>query len=206
MNLLPSSARRSRECARARLWYRAGVADVSWSAYALAMFTPEQRAAAVNAVYEPPDDLKPIPPPVPPASAGSIGFLVQVGSRLLNPNKPGELAEIHAAGWRYEGGRWIAPGAAGVAATPDQVAATGGRVGLSSVAPVSFIPGGSVLGTSVPLAPPVLLPSFVGGRLGDIRMGGGMRPDAGGTPKRIVMGPGRSAFPAIRMGVANWGR
>lgn len=183
------------------------MADITWTAYALAMFTEEQRAAAVNATYEPPDSLTPIPPPAPPATTGTIGYLVQVGSRLLDPNKPNELQEIHAAGWRYEGGRWIAPGSAGVAATPDQVAAqTGGRVGLSSVAPQSFIPGGSVLGTQVPLAPAVLLPSFVGGRLGVVRIGGGMRADAGGTPRRVVMGPGASVLPQVRMGPFTWGR
>jgi len=184
------------------------VADIAWSAYALAMFTPEQRAAAVNAVYEPPDDLQPIPPPPAPSRpVGGLGALVQVGSRLLDANKPGELQEIYAAGWRYEGGRWIAPGSPGVAATPDQVlASTGGRVGLSSVAPLSFIPGGSVLGSVVPAAPAVLLPSFVGGRTGTIRMGGGMRAESGGTPKRVVMGPGTAVLPQVRMGVENWGR
>lgn len=183
------------------------MADISWSAYALAMFTPEQRAAAVNAVYEPPDDVQPIPPPPPPATSGNIGFLVQVGSRLLNPNLPNELQLIHAAGWRYEGGRWIAPGSQGVAATPDQVAAGGSRPpGLSSVAPVSFIPGGSVLGTTVPTAPAVLLPSFVGGRLGVVRIGGGMRPESGGTPRRVVMGPGSAVLPQVRMGPIQWGR
>lgn len=183
------------------------MADIAWSAYALAMFTPEQRAAAVNAVYEPPDDVTLIPPPLPPATSGSLGFLVQVGSRLLNPNVPGELQEIHAAGWRYEGGRWIAPGSPGIAATPDQVVAGGGgRVGLSSVAPQTVIPGGSVLGTTVPIAPAVLLPSFVGGRLGVVRIGGGMRPESGGTPRRVVMGPGSSVLPQVRMGPLNWGR
>lgn len=184
------------------------MADIAWSAYALAMFTPEQRAAAVSATYEPPDDVTPIPPPPPPANfGGGLGFLVQVGTRLLDPNKPNELQAIMAAGYRYESGRWIGPGAAGVAATADQAAASGGtRVGLSSVAPVSFIPGGSVLGTQVPLAPAVLLPSFVGGRTGEIRMAGGMRPASGGTPKRIVMGPGSGVLPQVRMGVSNWGR
>lgn len=183
------------------------MADIAWSAYALAMFTPEQRAAAVNAVYEPVEDTRPIPPPAPPASAGGLGFLVQVGSRLLNPNLPNELREIMAAGWRYEGGKWIAPGSLGTVATPDQVLAqTGGRIGLSSVAPVSFIPGGSVLGTQVPVAPAVLLPSFVGGRLGTVRIGGGMRPESGGTPRRVVMGPGTSVLPQVRMGPLEWGR
>lgn len=183
------------------------MADITWSAYALAMFTPEQRAAAVNATYEPVDYVAPIPPPPAPATAGGLGFLVQVGSRLLNPNLPNELKEITAAGWRYEGGRWIAPGALGTAATPDQVLAqTGGRIGLSSVAPVSFIPGGSVLGTQVPVAPSVLLPSFVGGRLGVVRIGGGMRPESGGTPRRVVMGPGSSVLPQVRMGPIVWGR
>lgn len=185
------------------------MADITWSAYALAMFTPQQRAAAVNAVYEPPEILQPLPPPpTPPQGGSTIGFLVQVGGRLLNPNIPGELQAIHAAGWRYEAGQWIAPGSPGRAATPDQVAAGGGvrPSSLSSVSSASAVQGASVLGTTVPFAPPVLLPSFVGGRMGVIRIGGGMRPEAGGTPKRIVMGPGSSVFPAIRMGVTNWGR
>lgn len=185
-----------------------GVADISWSAYALAMFTPEQRAAAVAATYEPQEPVTPIPPPAPPANyGGGLGFLVQVGSRLLDPNKPGELNEIMAAGWRYEAGQWIGPGGSGQAKTADQAAASQpGRAGLSSVASVSFVPGGAVLGTQVPVAPPVLLPSFVGGRMGAIRIGGGMRPESGGTPVRIVMGPGSEVFPRIRMGVMNWGR
>lgn len=193
--------------ARPVLVYVVGMADVTWSAYALAMFTLEQRAAAVAATYEPVEEVRPIWP-VTPVGAG-LPAEVFPGSPILslNPNDARDLAELFRLGWRYEGGRWIAAGAPGTVATPDQVLTqTGSRVGLSSVAPVSFVPGASVLGTIVPIAPAVLLPSFVGGRLGDIRMGGGMRPQHGGTPKRIVMGPGRGAFPAIRMGVLNWGR
>lgn len=187
------------------------MADVSWSAYALAMFTPEQRAAAVAAAYEPPEYLSPIPPTDPPGYVplppGSPTIRVTIGGLSYDPNTPGQLAIIHAAGYRFESGRWIEPGALGVAASPDALqASTGGRIGLSSVAPVSFIPGGSVLGTSVPLAPPVLLPSFVGGRLGVVRIGGGMRAESGGTPRRVVMGPGGSVLPQVRMGPLIWGR
>lgn len=75
-----------------------------------------------------------------------------------------------------------------------------------TVQSAAVVGGGSVLGFTVPNAPAVLLPSFVGGNLGVIRMGGGMRPESGGTPVRIVMGPGSGVFPRIRMGVSNWGR
>jgi len=37
-------------------------------------------------------------------------------------------------------------------------------------------------------------------------MGGGMRAESGGTPKRVVMGPGTAVLPQVRMGVENWGR
>lgn len=189
------------------------MADIAWSAYALAMFTPEQRAAAVNVL---PDDpvIRPVPIPPPGASAvQQTGLGIRITGPGIppegwDPNKPAEAAQIMALGWRFESGRWIAPGSLGTAATPDGILAGGGggRVGLSSVSQAISIAGGSVLGTTVPTAPPVLLPSFVGGRLGVVRIGGGMRPESGGTPKRVVMGPGGGILPIVRMGSENWGR
>lgn len=173
----------------------------------MAMFTEEQRAAAVAAVYEPPEILRPIPPPAGPAAPSlAASALIQVGGRLLDPNKPGEQAEIFAAGWRFEAGRWIAPGSLGQVATPDQAARVGASrpSSISSVPSASSVQGGSVLGTTVPVAPPVLLPSFVGGRIGVVRIGGGMRPESGGHPDRVRFGD-PSTMPVVRMEQAGGG-
>lgn len=171
------------------------------------MFTPEQRAAAVNATFEPIEVIQPIPPPALPAAPSLMASaLVQVGNRLLDPNKPDELAVIHAAGWRYMAGQWVAPGGLGVAATSDQAAAAGQSrpSSLSSVSSASSIQGASVLGTTVPVAAPVLLPSFVGGRIGVVRIGGGMRPESGGTPDRVRFGDPQT-MPVVRMQDAGGG-
>lgn len=120
---------------------------------------------------------------------------------MLEPVGTIDPEQMFADGFVYVGGKWVkanSPEAQGVAS------GGGAKPGLASVLPV--ISSGSVLGFDVPAAAPVALPSFVGGNLGTIRIGGGMRPASGGTPKRIVMGPGASVFPRIRMGVGEWGR
>lgn len=166
------------------------MADITWSAYALAMFTPEERAAAAAVTYVPPETSKPLP--VPPIG-GQVGVVDSTNYSPiagLDPNKPGDLQKIYAAGWRYEQGRWL-NGTNGVAATPDQVlAGNGGRPpGLSSVSTVSSVAGGSVLGVSVPAAPAVMLPMWVGGAIGHVTRSGGTRPESGGT-LRIIKGEG----------------
>lgn len=175
------------------------MADVTWSAYALAMFTPEQRAAAMNVGG---DQL---------TEGGTGGRPITVGSSLnpvysglpqivtgpgipasgLNPNNPSEAAQLYALGWTFQQGAWRAPASPGVAQTPTQVlASSGGRApGLSAVQSVSGIGGGSVLGSTVPAAPAVMLPSWVGGRIGHVVRSGGTRPESGGQP-RIIKGEG----------------
>lgn len=158
------------------------MADISWSAYALAMFTPEQRAAAVAAAYEPPDTSRPIPVPQPRLPVESSSSSPIPG---LDPNNPADIRAIFAAGWRYEGGRWL-NGSLGVTANPDGMVNSGRPAGaFFQVA--SVIPGGSVLGYQVPTAPAVLLPSFVGGRLGRVSLGEGLRPESGGS-ERVRIG------------------
>lgn len=150
------------------------------------MFTPEQRAAAVNAVYEPVDPpARPIPPqPILPGIRDSAGYSPIPG---LDPNRPADLQQIMAAGWRYEGGRWL-NGSLGVAANPDGLPpAQAGRPAGAFFATAAVIPGGSVLGYTIPTAPPVLLPSFVGGRLGRVSLGEGLRPESGGS-ERVRIG------------------
>jgi len=174
------------------------MADIVWSAYALAMFTEEQRAAAAGAVdtYVPPDPpSRPIPTPPPPAP-NTIAVIVDG----LNPNIPAQLNELYRRGWRFENGRWfqLAPGAQGTSTIPpgDPV---GGRVGYASVPSQAVIQGGSVLGYSVPVAPAVLLPSFVGGRLGRVEIAGGMRPESGGQERVIIGGNNAAArMPEVR--------
>lgn len=162
------------------------MADVTWSAYALAMFTEEQRAAAVNAAYEPPETSRPIPP-APPTTV-NVPTLRVAG---LNPNDPKDLGKLYEMGWRFEAGQWyqLTPGNPGTPADPDGLR---GRVGLSSVQGASSVGGGAVLGYTVPMAPPVLLPSYVGGRIGQVVIGAGTRPTVIGQSQdeRIVLGTG----------------
>jgi len=175
------------------------MADIVWSAYALAMFSEEQRAAAVAAgqTFVPDEPRRPIPPP-PPAPTGYVGGFIVDG---LNANIPEQQAELFRRGWRFENGVWtrLAPGAQGTAVVPpgDPV---GGRIGSASVVSTqAVIQGASVLGHTVPVAPAVLLPSFVGGRLGRVEIAGGMRPESGGQ-ERVIIGGTRAAarMPEVR--------
>lgn len=170
------------------------MADIAWSAYALAMFTPEERAAAVAVVpNDPPIQHVPQPPVVQGPVNTGLGLRITgpgIPVSGYDPNKPDEQAKLFVLGWRFEAGRWIAPGSPGVASTPDQVAASGGRPpGLSSLTSVSSIAGGSVLGVTVPAAPAVMLPEWVGGRIGHVIRSGGTRPESGGV-LRIIKGEG----------------
>jgi len=174
------------------------MADIAWSAYALAMFTEEQRAAAVSAgsTFIPDEPRRPIPPP-PPTPTGYVGGFIVDG---LNANIPEQAAELFRRGWRFENGVWtrLAPGAQGTATVPpgDPM---GGRIGFASVASQAVIQGGSVLGYNVPVAPAVLLPSFVGGRLGRVEIAGGMRPQSGGQERVIIGGTaGAARMPEVR--------
>lgn len=172
------------------------MADIAWSAYALAMFTPEQRAAAVQAIPEDPPGLPPKPPvlPVTPPVGTQLGLRVgfdlaaMMARTGLNPNVASDLQQLTAAGWHFEGGLWFNGGlsASGVqGGTPNSVPA--GPVAFVSAA---AIPSGSVLGYTVPVAPAVLLPSWVGGRLGVVTMGAGMRPESGGQERVVFAPPG----------------
>lgn len=152
------------------------MADIAWSAYALAMFTPEERAAAAGVV--PPDDflkppVGPIPQPLgPSAPLGAKGTV--------------DADQMFADGFVYIGGKWVRS----QGLTKDQASAA--LAGSSVVGPPkptgatftsgAIFGGGSVLGQQVPVAPPVLLPNWVGGRIGVIREPGGYRPESGGTP------------------------
>lgn len=175
------------------------MADISWSAYAIAMFTPEQRAAAAGAAatFVPDEPRRPIPPPLPAAPSLAQGAIVDG----LDANDPAQLAQILAKGWIYEAGQWrkIPAGTIGTAVTPPGDPPVGGRVGMATVSTASVIQGASVLGSIVPYAPAVLLPSFVGGRLGRIEIAGGMRPESGGTERVIIGGVNAAArMPEVR--------
>lgn len=176
------------------------MADISWSAYALAMFTPEQRAAAVMAIPEDPPGLPPKPPtpPVTPTVGTQLGLKVgfdtpaMMARTGLDPNTSAGLAQLTAAGWFFEGGLWMNGSLS--SSTPGVLGSPGS--GSSSMAsPVAYVSGsaiasGSVLGFSVPAAPAVLLPSWVGGRLGVVVMGAGMRPESGGQERVVFAPPG----------------
>lgn len=155
------------------------MADITWSAYGLAMFTPEQRAEAAGLPYVPADN-EPviIRPPTNPVIQTTTGTRIEG----LDPNIPAEQLEIFRRGWRFIGGTWIKNPILGAVVNPEanSNSPAGGRVGMASYTPQVFIPGGSVLGNTVPLAPAVLLPSFVGGRVGRVSLGGGLRPESGG--------------------------
>lgn len=174
------------------------MADITWSAYALAMFTEEQRNAAAGAgTYVPDEPRRPIPPPLPAAPSLAQGAIVDG----LNANIPSELAQLMARGWRYENGSWtkIPVGYPGTAVVPPGDPAPGGRVGMATVFTQAVIQGASVLGVTVPNAPPVLLPSFVGGRLGRVEIAGGMRPESGGQERVIIGGVNAAArMPEVR--------
>lgn len=165
------------------------MADISWSAYALAMFTPEQRAAAAGVV---PDQPPVLPmPPVPPPAGGVIGApIIYVGlttsslrnSTGLDPNDPNDLAVLSEQGWTFSGGEWFKRGGASTSGGAGTGGAGSPRPTAASFVSASIYGGGSVLGYSVPIAPPVLLPNWIGGRIGVIREPGGYRPESGGTP------------------------
>lgn len=163
------------------------MADITWSAYALAMFTPEQRAAAAG-VYEPPPGM-PLPPVPPPAGGVVAPAILYVGlstaslksSTGLDPNDPADQAVLAEQGWTYQGGEWFKRGGASTSAGSGVVGGSP-RPTAASFQSAAIFGGGSVLGYSVPVAPPVLLPQWVGGRIGVMRQPGGYRPESGGTP------------------------
>lgn len=165
------------------------MAQITWTEEALRMFTQEQRDAAAGS---------PAPQWVPPEidyASGDFALPVSGGSRDPNLGRV-DPDQMFADGFVYVGGKWVRADSA-EARTAGQPQATGGpRPGLASVSALAFIPGGSVLGYQVPTAPPVLLPSFVGGRLGQVSIGQGMRPQSGGTA-RVRFGVG--ILPEVRM-------
>lgn len=110
-----------------------------------------------------------------------------IGTVSYDTNNPLHLRIIYDLGWYFYQGQWIPPVDTGVPRTIDQAIA-GGFARPSSLAVVSsasFSQGMTVLGQIVPVAAAVLLPQWVGGLVGVIRMGEGMRPESGGTERFI---------------------
>lgn len=172
------------------------MAQITWSVFAAQNFTPEQlecasRGGSWDRIAQSCSFAQPLPPADP--------LLPRVSTTgTIDPD------QMFADGFVYVNGKWVrwdSAEARGLS-TPTSVAG-GGRPGSASV--LTVMSSGSVLGYDVPAAAAVALPSFVGGRLGTVRIGGGMRPASGGTPKRVVMGPA-NILPQVRMGVENWGR
>lgn len=166
------------------------MADISWSAYALAMFTPEQRAAAAGLAYVPEEPRVPLPPVPPPAGGVVSAPIVYVGlstahlrdSTGLDPNDPSDQAVLNEQGWTFVGGEWFKRGGASTTGGAGNSPSGAPRPTGASFQSASSFGGGSVLGYSVPVAPPVLLPNWINGRIGVIRQPGGYRPESGGTP------------------------
>lgn len=162
------------------------------------MFTEEERAAAAGVAFVPDEQpSRPIPPGLPAAPSLAQGAIVDG----LDANDPRQQAELFARGWRFEAGTWrkIPVGSVGTAVVPPGDPAPSGRVGMATVFSQSVIQGASVLGVTVPNAPPVLLPSFVGGRLGRVEIAGGMRPESGGQERVIIGGVNAAArMPEVR--------
>lgn len=175
------------------------MAQVTWTASALGSFSPEELECAQRGGSWDRATQTCTPP-----GAGLTQPVIVVpppGSSTTNTGAV-DPQQMFDDGFVYINGKWVKGDSAEALAYMNQQ--SGGRAGMSSVQPATVIPGGSVLGYEVPAAPAVLLPSFVGGRLGEIRLGGGMRPASGGAPSRVRMGP--VGLPVVRMGVMGWGR
>lgn len=61
----------------------------------------------------------------------------------------------------------------------------------------STIPSGSVFNSPILTAPPVALPSFIGGILGAVRFAEGLRPEFGGMDERVIFGEA-NRLPLVR--------
>lgn len=163
------------------------MADITWSAYALAMFTPEQRAAAAGATntYEPEEEVVLLPPAGGGSTSGGQPTIIGrstselVAMTGLNPNNPADLAVLNEQGWTFQNGTWV-KGTYGASTTGGAGTYNSGSGSFNKSA--SLASSGTVLGYSIPAAAPVLLPSWIGGRIGVIREPGGYRPESGGTP------------------------
>lgn len=174
------------------------MANIIWSPGALSTFSPEELACAAaggswdratqHCTYPPMNPLPPAPPLLPPGSGGG-GPANQSDPQVCTLEKGWWLQSL-----ALMDGLTIIPVDANGQCNPPGL---GGRPpGLS--APVPVLPGpGGLPGYGVPPAPGVLLPSFVGGNLGEVRDPGGMRPVSGGRPERVHMGP--SDIPVVRM-------
>jgi len=175
------------------VWWRA-VAQIVWSLTGLSNFSPEERECAVQGgVWDRTTSTCSFAQPLPPSDPLAPD-VASLGS--VDPD------QMFADGFVYVAGKWVrfdSPEARGVVGA----VIGGGAPRSASVIPTAFS-GGSVLGFEVPAAPSVVLPSFVGGALGNVRMGGGLRPASGGTPVRVRMG--LAFLPVVRMGSENWGR
>lgn len=163
------------------------MAQIVWTPGAMATFSPEELdCAAVGGSWNRANSTCTVASPLPPAPPLYVAP-GQVGT--IDPD------QMFADGFVYVNGQWVRWD------SPAAIAAghlsTGRPPGSASVAPV-LVPGvGGLPGYGVPSAPGVLLPSFVGGNLGEVRDPGGMRPVSGGRPERVHMGP--SDIPVVRM-------
>lgn len=173
------------------------MADITWSIFANANFSPEELECAQNGgTWNRADQTCTVARPLPPAEP----LLPAVGSQgTVDPQ------QMQDDGFVYIGGQWVRWDSAAARGLGVTSASSGGRPASASVLP--GIASGSVLGYDIPAASPVALPSFVGGLLGVVRLGGGMRPASGGDPQRVVMG-NPTYLPRVRMigDVLNWGR
>lgn len=172
------------------------MAYVEWSIFGTANFSPEELECAKNGgSWNRADQSCTLARPIPPAPP--LVPLVPVGAQGTV-----DFQQMYDDGFVYVGGKWVKADSAEARAVGQPSGSP--RPGSASVLP-QF--SSSVLGYDVPAASPVALPSFVGGLLGVVRIGGGMRPSSGGDPARVVMGD-TNLFPRVRMAgdVRNWGR
>lgn len=159
------------------------MADITWSVFANQTFSPEQLDCAarggswdrVSQQCNVAPGLPISPPLVPPTS--NLG--------TIDPQ------QMFDDGFVYINGQWV------LADSPTAITYATNPVGPGAPRLISIVPQGTtVLGFLVPVAPAVALPSFVGGRMGTVALGQGMRPQSGGTA-RVRFGVG--VLPEVRM-------
>lgn len=161
------------------------MANVSWTGAGAANRSPEELDCAIaggtwdniaKRCILPFAPIEPVIPVNPPIGGGSVQ---QTGT--IDPD------QMFADGFVYINGRWVLADSRDAIDYANQQSGTGRPPGMSSVMPMSFVQGGSVLGVQVPVAPAVLLPSYVDGRIGRLELASGLRPESGGT-ERWIMG------------------
>jgi len=156
------------------------VAQITWTGQAIAQFSPEElECASRGGMWDRQTQTCTFAQPLGASTGIPIVRAPVVNTGTVDPD------QMFADGFVYWNGEWVRWD------DPRVLAATSSSTprppGMSSVLPQQVIQGASVLGTTVPVAPAVLLPSFVGGRLGTVEMGAGMRPESGGR-ERVEFG------------------